>query len=248
MTRTLIVDIETSPTIADVWGLWQQNVSLNQIRESTRMICFAAQWRGKPTVQFWSEFHDGQEAMVAAAHRLVDEADVVVHYNGSTFDMPHLRREFLMAGLQPPSPVAEVDLLRAVKRRFRFPSNKLAYVTEQLGLSGKLSHTGHDLWVKCMAGDETAWRLMRRYNMQDVRTTGELYDKLLAWLPNHPHVGLIDGTVEDSCSRCGSRDLERRGFAYTATAKFQRYQCRGCGGWSRGKKTLSSVDVRGVAA
>lgn len=41
--RILTLDLETSPNIAHVWGLWQQNVSLNQLMESTQVIS----WAGK---------------------------------------------------------------------------------------------------------------------------------------------------------------------------------------------------------
>src|SRR5690348_2588211 len=125
--RTLAIDIETSPNLADVWGLWQQNVGLNQLRESSEMLCFAAQFEDEP-VQFYSSWDDGQVGMAAAAHRLLDEADAVLHYNGRRFDVPHLNREMLAAGFRPPSPFKQIDLLREVKSTFQFPSYKLAYV------------------------------------------------------------------------------------------------------------------------
>lgn len=244
--RILTIDIETSPNVADVWGLFKQTVSLSQLRESTRMISFAAKWRGTQRVEFRSEFHDGRTDMIERARALLDEADIVVHYNGTTFDMPHMRREFLLEGITPPSPVKQVDLLRTVKKQFRFSSNKLDHVTAQLGLTGKLSHSGHDLWVRCMAGDEKAWALMRRYNKRDVVTTEELYDRLLPWITAHPHVGLYRGDTEDTCPKCGSTRLERRGWAYTTVSAFRQYRCKDCGGWSRSGKRSSGTDLRPV--
>jgi uncharacterized protein YprB with RNaseH-like and TPR domain len=155
--RLGFVDLETSPNIAHVWGLFNQTVSLSQLRESTRVISFAAKERGSKKVHFYSEYHHGRDEMIGAAHDFLDRMDAVCHYNGTRFDVPHFNREFIMAGLNPPSPYQEIDLLKAVRKHFRFTSNKLAHVTVQLGLSGKLSHTGHDLWVRCMAGDEKAW-------------------------------------------------------------------------------------------
>lgn len=244
--RILVLDLETSPNLAHVWGLWQQNVSLNQLMQATTVICWAAKWHGDKRVLFASDHHDGHEAMVKAAHALLDEADIVVHYNGNSFDMPHLRREFLLAGLGPTSPWKDVDLMRVVKSRFRFVSNKLQHVSTQLGLKGKLGHSGHDLWVRCMAGDDKAWALMRRYNVQDVRLTEELYDRLLPWIPAHPHRALWTGEEAPSCGRCGGTRLQRRGCQVTPTGSFQRFQCQGCGGWSRGGKSQARVDVRPV--
>ncbi|HEY8058754.1 MAG TPA: ribonuclease H-like domain-containing protein, partial [Acidimicrobiales bacterium] len=166
--KTLLLDIETSPNVAYTWGLFDQNVGLNQLVSTTEVICFAAKWQGQRKMHFFSDFHDGHEDMVLSAHALLDEADVVVHYNGTKFDIPHLNREFITALLPPPSPFKQIDLWRVVRQRFKFASTKLAHVAPALGLEGKTSHEGFDLWRKCMAGDEAAWRKMRTYNRRDV--------------------------------------------------------------------------------
>lgn len=243
--RILTLDLESSPNIAHVWGLFKQSVSLNQLMESTRVISFAAKWYGKKEVLFYSEHHDGHEEMIRIAWTLIDQADVVVHFNGKTFDMPHLRREFLKLGLTPPSPVQEIDLLTVAKGRFRFTSNKLDYVSQYVGLEGKVSHQGHTLWVKCMAGDDKAWSEMRKYNKYDVVLTEQLYDILRPWITGHPHMGLFSGELH-SCQRCGGSELTKQGFAYTLLGKFQQYRCAGCGSWSRGKTNLQMQDERGI--
>lgn len=97
--RILTLDIECSPTVAHVWGLWDQNVGLNQIVEDGRMICFAAKWYGDSQTLFFSDEKDGHEAMVEAAWRLLDECDVLVSFNGVKYDVKHLNREFVLAGL-----------------------------------------------------------------------------------------------------------------------------------------------------
>ncbi|MFJ3084398.1 ribonuclease H-like domain-containing protein [Streptomyces halstedii] len=243
--KLLTLDIETSPNLAHVWGLWQQNVGLPQLLESGEVISFAAKWRDWRETKFYSSFHHGKEAMIEAAHGLLDEADAVIHFNGARFDIPHLNREFIEAGLTPPSPYEQIDLLKVVKKNFRFPSNKLDYVTKALGLDHKISNSGHQLWVKCMAGDFQAWEEMKAYNMQDVVITEQLYDKLLPWITGHPSVGLHDEIDEHSCPNCGSTELEKRGKAYTSVSVFQRYRCV-CGKWSRGNKRLDSANIQGV--
>lgn len=246
--NVLIIDIETSPNVADVWGLFDQTVSLSQLRESTRVIAFAAKWLDAPEVMFYSDFHDGHRDMILAAHALLGIADIVVHYNGTSFDIPHLNREFVEAGYDPPSPFKQVDLLRVVKKNFRFASNKLQHVSVQLGLEGKQEHEGHTLWVRCMAGEPEAWEEMRVYNVQDVRLTEKVYLRLLPWISNHPHMGLYVDESRPVCNRCGGTRLQKRGTAYTTLGAYQRYQCQGCGGWSRSGKRVNGVDVRGVAS
>jgi len=244
--RILLLDIETRPNLGYVWSLWQQDVGLHALVEATEVICFAAKWLGKPRVEFYSVHDDGKPEMVQNAHRLLDEADAIMTYNGKSFDLPHLNREFLIAGLTPPSPYKQIDLFLTVKRQFQFPSNKLAYVSKALGLSGKATHEGFDLWVKCMAGDEQAWKTMRRYNKRDVTLLEELYEKLRPWVVNHPSFAAITGN-DETCPACGSEDLQRRGFAYTAQTAYQQYQCQECGKWSRGTKREYGVTVREIA-
>lgn len=245
--RVLAADLETSPNLADVWSLWNQNVGLSQLHEPTRVICWGARWIDEParSVKVMTEFHDGHEEMIQGAHALLDEADALLTWNGKSFDAKHLNREFLEAGLGPPSPYAHIDLMVEVKKVFRFASNKLDHVSRRLGLSGKVQHEGHSLWVKCLQGDENAWKRMVRYQKQDVNLLVDLHEKLLPWLSSYPHQGLYSGEL-DSCQRCGGLDLERRGYAYTALGRYQQYRCRICGGWSRSVKREDGVTSRSV--
>lgn len=240
--KILTLDIEMSPNLADVWTLWQANVSLAQLRDSARMICFAATWRGEKSIQFYSEWQHGRDGMVAAAHALVSEADVVVGYNSKQFDYRHLQREFLLAGLPPTPPATHVDLYQVVRKEFKFPSNKLDYVAQQLGLGAKLSHAGHELWVKVLSGDAKAQATMQKYNVQDVRLTEQLYDRLLPWIRNHPNRNLH--TEIEGCPSCGSVHLQRRGVQRTRISTFHRYHCQDCGAWSRSGTRDSGADIR----
>lgn len=244
--RILAIDIETQPNLAYVWGLWDQNVGLNQIVESGQMMCWVAKWIGEPKIEFRSTHHDGQQKMILRAWHLLDEADVVMHYNGKRFDVPWLNREFMRLSLDPPSPFKQIDLLQVARREFQFPSNKLAYVAKALGLDGKVEHSGFDLWVKCMADDRAAWKQMREYNIRDVTLLEELYERLRPWIRSHPSHGAFSGT--DVCPACGSGNLVHRGFAFLKTGRYQRYQCGDCSRWSRstrrevgGKTTITEV-------
>jgi len=57
--RILVLDIETSPNLAWVWGMWDQNVGINQLVESQTVLCFAARWLGEKKVHFHSVHQDG---------------------------------------------------------------------------------------------------------------------------------------------------------------------------------------------
>lgn len=244
--RTLILDIETRPNLAYVWKLWKENIPTARLIEQGQVISFAAKWLGEKKVIFASDFHDGHEAMIRKAYELFEEADVIVHYNGTSFDVPHLNTEFALLGLPAPTSHRDVDLYRTVANRFRFPSNKLDYVAQQFGLGGKVKHSGFDLWVGAIANDPKAWAQMRRYNIGDTKLTEELYLVLLSWFKNHPLPGLYGGDSE-AC-RCGSTDRMKRGFAYTPARRYQRWQCNVCGTYSRDKSPLpDNTTVRNAA-
>lgn len=246
--RLLTLDIETSPNLGYVWQLHNTDVHLPQLVEQSEVICFAAKWLDQPRVEFRSVYHDGKEAMVERAHALLDEADGLIGYNSAGFDRKHLQREILLAGFPPPSPFTDIDLYRTVKKHFRFASSKLQNVAQELGIGSKVPHTGFELWRQCMTGTDDekakAWRPMRRYCIGDTRLTEALYWRLLPWISGHPHHGLFGEDGVDCCSRCGSLDLQRRGYATKLTGRYQRFQCQACGGWSTSGRREAGVDVR----
>lgn len=244
--KILLLDIETSPNTAHVWGLWQQNVSINQLMESSYVLCYAAKWLNSDEMLFDSVQQSKPKAMLKGIHGLLNEADAVVHYNGTKFDIPTLNKEFLLHRYSPPSPYKQIDLLRVVRSQFRFPSNKLDYVAQRLGLGQKHAHEGHELWVKCMNGDKDAWKRMADYNIQDVILLEDLYNTLLPWIKNHPNKNLHSDNP--CCPTCGDTHLQKRGTAISATGTYQRYQCRACGSWSQGTKaTKKNVEIKGHA-
>ena len=181
--KILMLDIETTPMKVYTWGLWDQNIGINQIIEHTEMMCFGAKWLGQKKVTFKSAHHHGKQEMLETLHQMMDEADILIGWNSAAFDHKHIRREFLEAGLEPPSPTKDLDLMSVVKANFLFPSNKLDYVAQKLGVGAKVKHSGFELWIDCMAGKDKAWREMRKYQIQDVQLLDELYKVLLPWLP-----------------------------------------------------------------
>ncbi len=243
--KVLFLDLETTPNLAYVWGLWDQNVGINQMVSSTEVICFGARWDGQKKVIFKSVHHDGKKAMLDELHSLMEEADVLVGWNSQAFDSKHIKREFLENGYLPPSPYKELDLMRVVRSQFKFPSNKLDYVSQKLGVGAKVKHSGFDLWVACMAGDKKAWKEMKEYQIQDVNLLIDLYAKLQPWIKNHPHRALHDG-IEGGCTNCASTDLQRRGFSRTTTSVYQRFQCNKCGKWMRGSKSVEGSTTRPI--
>lgn len=248
--KKLFLDIETAPNLVYVWGLWNQNVGINQIVEPGYTLCWAAQWEGDRTIHFRS-IVGGEREMLEDIHELLEEADAVVHYNGRRFDMPMLNKEFIRHELAPPAPYHQIDLLETARRRFRFESNKLDYVANFLGCGAKLQHKGMELWRDCMNGDEKAWRMMEKYNRQDVRLLPLVYNKLLPWISDHPNAALYNDTIYDEnseprpcCTNCGSHNIVKKGIEKLKTLSYQRYKCNDCNTPLRGRSTILAADKR----
>ena len=236
--KILHLDLETAPNTCFTWGLFNQNIGINQIVESGYTMCWAAKWHGQKGVEFASIQEDGEEQMIQRMHDLLCEADSVCHYNGQKFDMPTLNKEFVKLGMTPPDPYHQIDLLRVAKRRFKFASNKLDYVAQFLGLGSKVKHMGMDLWRDCMDGCPKAWKIMKRYNIQDVKLLEDLYNHLLPWIQTHPNHALYQETDNPVCTNCGSHHVVKNGVEHTQTMTYQRYRCQDCGTPLRGRSNI----------
>lgn len=233
--KILLLDIETAPNVAYVWGLFKENIPLQRLVDSGYVLCWAAKWLGESDVMFDSIFKSKERIMLKRIHALLEEADAVVHYNGNSFDIPTLNKEFLLNKMAPPSPTKQIDLLNTARHRFRFVSNKMDYVAQALGL-GKKKTTTFELWVQCMNKDPEAWKKMEEYNKGDVELLEGIYNEFRPWIKNHPNVALYNAVDGHTCPTCGSGSLVKRGFSYTATGQYQRYRCTDCGTWSRDRK------------
>lgn len=240
--RVLFLDIETSPDVVYTWSHWNTNIGNNQVIKTGEIMCFSAKWFGDDNNLF---FHGRTNHLDMLDHiwNLMTEADVIIHYYGSEFDVKWLNREFIENGYWPPSPFKQIDLKKAVCKSFKFPSNKLQFITTQLDLEGKVDHEGFPLWSKCLNGDDDAWARMEEYNRQDVTLLEELYEIMLPWIPNHPHRYLYDNS-EKGCPTCGYETLTDAGFAYTKVSKFPQYRCLSCGSFFRESKRVSGVKIQ----
>lgn len=232
--RILYLDIETAPNEGKFWGLFKQNIAINQISKSGYTLCFAARWSDSKEIMFSSVYGDGNDLMMRKMWALLDHADVVVHYNGKKFDIPKLNKEMVLLRLPPPSVYKQCDLYHVVRSNFSFASNKLDYVCQELGLGNKVRHKGMSLWDGCMDGNADDWKVMERYNKQDVRLLPRLHKRLLPWIKWPLSYALFD---HDACPNCGGKSLKVQpepvfpGMVNAYTA----YKCHKCGANSRSR-------------
>lgn len=230
--KILLLDVETVPNLVYTFDLFNVNISVEQIVEPGRVVCWAAQWYGEKDVMFAAEWGVGRRRMFETMRDLMNEADAVITYNGDKFDIPKLRGEFAKEWLMPPGPVASIDLYRTVKT-LGLPSNKLAFVAPFLKIGEKVKHEGIRLWLGVLSGDRDCEKRMEKYNKQDTRLLGKLYKRLIPFIKNHPYLGT---DLRPGCSACGSMRQQKRGTRRTKRQIIDRLQCQKCGKWDDGAR------------
>lgn len=238
--KILFIDIETAPKVAMVWRFFKENISPKQVRQHGHIMSYAAKWQGSPDIFYEENRKEDDSGIVKKLCRLLDEADIAVAHNGEEFDLKQIRARAVVNRIAPFSPVKIIDTYKIAKREFGFPSNSLEYLSEVLKLPNKKpSHKkfpGFELWLECLRKNEEAWTELRDYNIADVLALEDLYEVFKPWATNHPNVALsVDTSEKPACPKCGSYHMQSRGVATTLSGIFPRYQCKACGGWSRGR-------------
>lgn len=247
--KLLCLDIEVSPAIVYAWDLRVPGgyISPEKIIEPKRLLCFAGKWTDENDVHFFSEWEDGREEMIRKIWDLLDAADAVLHYYGTNFDIPWLRTEFALLGMPPPSPFAQVDMCKIIKKNFTLLSSSLKSASQAFGTVSKLENEGFALWRKVLDGDELARRQMEDYCIGDTFACEDLYKRLLPWIPDHPSYAVIDGEDDGRrCPQCGSTSVKPSGYAYTTLSRFERYICGDCGKYSRGTRRVAGAALRSL--
>lgn len=249
--RILEFDIETAPALAWVYGLFDQNVSIQSIVQDPKMIAFTAKWYGKAKIHAFSEYHQSRQEMLDAMWTLLDEADVVIGWNSRRFDTKWVNSEFAVEGMTPPSPYKHLDLLTETKRNMRFISNKLDYVSKRLLDDKKIDYNMLRMWEKVSdpntseADRKKEWNAMLRYAKKDTALLEPMFEKLLPWI-KMPHPARSNTEVT-CCISCGSENLQPRGRALTLSGSYVRLCCSDCGKWQRGKQREDHGKTREIS-
>lgn len=233
--KTLIYDLEVSPTLGWTYGLYKTNVI--KVEQNPSIMSISWRWYGEDVTHHESLATIPRKgrtsanlALVKLIHGLFDEADIVVAHNANRFDNKVATASFLRYNLAPPSPYKTVDTLAVARSVARFNSNSLDSLGKLFEVGSKTEVTHGDLWYRCLTGDKKAWDQLREYNNQDVDLLYLIYERLRPYIKNHPNLGDI-AQVNGICPKCGSNRLERRGFNMRRNGKVQRFQCKSCGGW-----------------
>lgn len=252
MAKILILDIETAPITAFVWGLYDQNIGLNQIKTDWSILAWSAKWYGDPVSKVMymdnSQSKDIQNdrRLVEQLAALLNQADGIITQNGEAFDIKKLNARAVINGLPPINPCKGTDILKEGRKVFKFTSHKLAYISDVLNTKyKKLEHKeypGFELWSAILKGDKQAWSVMKKYCIHDVLATEEAYTRIQGWIKTQ-NLAVFEEDARLNCL-CGNRSLKKRGYTYTTVGKYQRYQCLNCGKWLKGGTNLFTLEQK----
>lgn len=249
--KVLTIDIETAPTRAFIWRLFKENIPIQRIIQEGYILCVCAKFLGDakvlstalPDFDAFKEDLTYDKHVIEEARSWLDEADAIVAHNGNGFDIPTLNYGMFRHGLAPPSPYKKIDTLRAAKRSFRSPSNKLDWLTKVNGQEGKIG-TDWALWDGCMNGDLDAWEKMVRYCKQDVTELEKFYMDMRPWIPNHPNLSVYTDCTDPQCTTCLSTNLSTAPDVVTSTIKYPGFRCNDCGTHLRGRVNTSTKEKK----
>lgn len=244
--KVLVLDIETSPLLAYVWGIHDQYIASNQLYKDWYIIAWGAKWLGEKEVIYrdarkWKYGND--RIILKPLWHLLNEADIVLTQNGKKFDIKKINARFILHGMKPPKPFKHLDTYLLVKHVASFTSNSLSYLSKNICSAHKKdshhSFPGFNLWKECLLGNVKAWEEMKHYNIKDVLSTEELYLKLQAWVPEHmPNVYPVT-KHRSHCGTCGyfgqmQSGRPRHGKLYS----YKQNRCPKCGHWQKGERLI----------
>lgn len=227
--KILLYDLETTPSLGYTWGKFEQNVL--KFVKHRELLSVAYKWVGEDSIHCVTrEGKKDDKELAIVVRNLFNEADIVIAHNGNKFDKKVAKTRMIAHNLKPVKQVVQVDTCAAARTYFDFNGNSLNDLANFFKLGSKLPHQGLDLWFGCMKDDPVAWKVMAKYNKNDVLLLDKLYKILRPWIENHPAVvNIVTNNVAGKCPDCASGDVTKYGVRPTVSGLRQRWVCKGCG-------------------
>lgn len=164
--NVLYFDIETLPLKCFFWQPGTQYVGHKNMLPSHDMwglICIQYAVNDGPVKVLRYDKHGGTKGMIEKFDKLVSESDYILGKNSDRFDVKMLTAMRMMCGLPAMTGWEKYteDLERHMRRYFRLPSQSLDYISQKMGVGGKVSMQMSD-WVE----------ISNMKELQDLKATG----------------------------------------------------------------------------
>lgn len=230
--RRLFFDIEVSFNICAVWSVGHKiSVGYENIIKERAIICICYKWEGEKKVSWLTWDKDqNDKTMLEKFIKVANTADEIVGHNSDKFDIKWIRTRCLLHRVPMLPSYQSIDTLKAARNGFRFNSNRLDYISQFLGGTGKIK-TSYDWWLKItLENCKKSLAKMVRYCKKDVIELERIHKHLNAYLPAKTHYGVKAGKSKKSCPECGSNKTQVcRSRVSAAGVKQKQLQCQDCG-------------------
>jgi len=242
--RIIVLDIECTPSRGFYYGsIWQTNI----LETTEPWILFSYSWKvlGEKKTHFVGidDFEDfvptepmkefpSDYSICKSLNELLDSADIVIGHNSKAFDIKMSNLRFSFHGLDVPSHYDQLDTKILMKQSMRTDSNSLNNLGKFYNIGQKEGAQG-PIWQEYLRGDKKAAKAMRKYNNKDVILTEDLYMWIRKWTKTHVNMSKFNRDDEIACTKCGSKDYQKRGYKPAAKMWYQTIWCKDCHSFSR---------------
>ena len=89
MAKILVLDIETAPMKAAVWGMWQQNINVKMMEEAGYILCYSAKWLGNSKIMYDDGRTTNAPPKPKDEKRLLTTLIILLEYRLTKHPQPH---------------------------------------------------------------------------------------------------------------------------------------------------------------
>jgi uncharacterized protein YprB with RNaseH-like and TPR domain len=205
------------------------------------MLSAAARWYGEKTFHVFriddnpkygttpKSFFDDR-CILKGLVPLLEEADAVVAFYGTGFDVPYVTTRCIIGGLPAPVPFTLIDPYYIAKSYLKLDRNGMGAIAGSLNLVEQKSHVPWSKWQLAKFGHKASLDEIVKYNKQDIAVLEEVYTELAPLFKRHPHLGpIVSGQAANLCPVCASTRTKSHDSRRTRTFEVFRRRCLECG-------------------
>ena len=242
--KILLLDFETSPWVAECYGkIWEPVVM--DIKEFSQILSVAYRWYGETKTHYLGQneiegYKKGKlndKKLLEIFSEVIKQADYIVAHNGDKFDWLMIKERIMFHRLQPLPEIPSFDTKKLFAQNSNLPSNKLNYASVFMGNGRKMEHADN-LFSKCKAGDENAWRINKKYNKRDVDVMYDDFKDIMPYVKLSSKQTVFSSGVQCKNPLCLSYQVAKSKRSRVKNGWKIQYQCNKCGRYFTSDKII----------
>ena len=230
-------DIESTYLTARIWRTGEQIIRHDQLfgKKYTDVICVTYCYGDDSPAESldWGLKKQNSAPMIKKFDEMINRARVVMGKNSDRFDNKHLNTLRLLNNhaAMPEWTKKTEDLEKLVRNTFNLPSYTLDYISELLGLGGKIKMEMED-WVRVVElKEKDALDKMLKYGKKDVEDTRAIWNYVSAHVITRQRAP-AESTTLPCCTHCGSANVYRNGTRRSGNDTYQNFRCNNHHGYA----------------